>query len=375
MKDKQKSAVTVSGVVRAIFGLCVTAVIVLSPWWLCTGPLSDATRSFALMSASYSIDGLLPQVSHTDIPATQTDVPEQADMSEQPEPEEVHEPDDTMPSEPQPTEQVDEDAVDNSSLRPVVEKQYGSEGVSFDGVYVRNGSNGSVDIEALLSEEPDCKIKLNAGYQVLIMHTHTTECYGSGEEWYDPAVSPRTTDLDKSVVQVGEAIASRLEEAGIRTLHITEMHDYPNYNGAYTRAAETISEVLAEHPSIEMVIDVHRDCIEQSDGTRIKPTAVINGKRAAQVMILNGCCEGKDLEFDSWQMNLRMGLRLQRQLGKDWPGLARSLYVAPFRYNMQLTPNSMIVEVGSDVNTLDEAVYSGDMVGQSLAKVLLEYVV
>lgn len=362
MKDSKKRTFKLPPTVRKIAGLALSAVMILSPWWLCTGPLRRAATAFAMMSVSYSLDSM-SVVSACDEPVQETEAQEVT----------VHEPDDTAPTQPAPAEPVDEETGEDSSLLPVVEKQYGKEGISWNGVYVRNGSSGSVDIEKLLSLEPDCKIKLNAGYQVLIMHTHTTECYGSGEGWYDPAVSPRTTDLTRSVVRVGDAIAQQLEAAGIRTLHLDTLHDYPNYNGAYSRAAQTIKETLEKYPSIEMVIDVHRDCIEQSDGTRIKPTAVIEGRSAAQVMILNGCCIGKELEFDSWEMNLRMGLRLQKQMSEDWPGLARSLYVAPFRYNMNLTPNSMIIEVGSDVNTLEEAVWSGELVGKSLAEVLLRY--
>ena len=124
-----------------------------------------------------------------------------------------------------------------------------------------------------------------------------------------------------------------------------------------------------------MVIDVHRDSMTQDDGTKIKPTATINGKKAAQVMIISGCDDDGTLNFSGWRNNLAIATQLQKQLADDYEGLARPLYFAPYRYNMDLTPNSLLIEFGTDVNTLSEAKYSGKMVGEALVKVLENYVV
>jgi len=249
-----------------------------------------------------------------------------------------------------------------------------SGGKLMGGIYVKNGTGYDIDIEEALSEDADCRILLDAGYQVLIIHTHTTECYAQDDSGqYNKLYSPRTTDKSQNMVAVGEAVAKRLEEQGIRTLHVTTIHDYPKYNGSYDRAMETIKAYLEKYPSIEMVIDIHRDSITADNGTKTKPTVEINGKKAAQIMIITGCDNNGNLYFPNWRMNLRMAAQVQKQADDDWSGLMRPLYFAPFRYNMHLTPNSLLVEFGTDVNTLEEALYSADMFGQSLAKVLLGY--
>jgi len=162
---------------------------------------------------------------------------------------------------------------------------------------------------------------------------------------------------------------------GIRTLHATEGHDYPRYNGSYDRALDTIEKYLKEYPSIEMVLDVHRDAITYEDGTKLKPTAEIDGRKAAQVMMITGCDAGGSLYFPQWEKNLCMALKIQQAGQKKYDGLMRPLSFAPYRYNMHMTPNSLLVEFGTDANTLEEALYSAELFGQAAAEVLLEYVV
>ena len=177
------------------------------------------------------------------------------------------------------------------------------------------------------------------------------------------------------MVAVADEIEKKLDKAGIKTLHITTYHDYPEYTGAYDRARKTIKKYLKKYPSIEMVIDVHRDAMTTDDGTKIKPTAKINGKKAAQVMIITGCDNEGKLDFDGWRKNSVMAVQLQKKMADKYDGLARPLYFAPFRYNMDLTPNSLLIEFGTDVNTLSEAKYSGQLVGNCLVEVLKQYVV
>lgn len=275
------------------------------------------------------------------------------------------------------TESSDSTADSNSAKGAVLEKQIKNTGVNYGNIYVKDGnSNYDPEIRKMLNTAAKCKIKKNAGYQVLLVHTHTTEGYADGDkDWYDKNVNPRTTDKSESVVAVADEIEKKLNAAGIKTLHVTTYHDYPEYTGAYNRARETIKSYLAKYPSIEMVIDVHRDAMMQNDGTKIKPTVTINGKKAAQVMIISGCDNDGTLNFSGWRDNLAMAVQLQKQLADDYEGLARPLYFAPYRYNMDLTPNSLLIEFGTDVNTLSEATYSGKMVGEALVKVLENYTI
>lgn len=273
--------------------------------------------------------------------------------------------------------QTEENTDSDSKKGKVKELQIKNSGVNYGNVYVKDGnSNYDADIKKLLSSKAKCQIKKNAGYQVLLVHTHTTESYAeSDKDWYSKSYNPRTTDKSESVVAVADQIEKKLNAAGIKTLHVTTYHDYPEYTGAYNRARETIKSYLKKYPSIEMVIDVHRDSMTQTDGTKLKPTVTINGKKAAQVMIISGCDNDGDLNFSGWRNNLIIATQLQKQMADSYEGLARPLYFAPFRYNMDLTPNSLLIEFGTDVNTLEEAKYSGQMVGDSLVKVLENYVV
>ncbi len=265
----------------------------------------------------------------------------------------------------------------DSGKGKVKEKKIKNSGYNYGNVYVKDGnSNYDLNIKKLLNTDAKCKIKKNAGYQVLIVHTHTTESYAEkSQDWYSKKYNHRTTDKSESVVAVADEIEKKLNKAGIRTLHITTYHDYPEYTGAYDRARKTINKYLKKYPSIEMVIDVHRDAMTQDDGTKIKPTAKIKGKKAAQVMIITGCDNEGKMDFDGWRDNSIMAVQLQKKMADKYEGLARPLYFAPFRYNMDLTPNSLLIEFGTDVNTLSEAKYSGQLVGNCLVEVLGKYVV
>ena len=161
------------------------------------------------------------------------------------------------------------------------------------------------------------------------------------------------------MVRVGKAICEEIEKAGYAVIHDTEIHDL-SYNGAYEHSRKKVEEYLKKYPAIEIVLDIHRDAIQQNDGTKIKPTATIQGKKAAQIMIISGCEEaGNPVEnFPDWRYNLTFAVHLQKQLETMFPGITRPLYFSPRKYNMNLTHCSLLVEVGSDANTLEEAVFT-----------------
>ncbi|MCD7822710.1 MAG: stage II sporulation protein P [Oscillospiraceae bacterium] len=237
------------------------------------------------------------------------------------------------------------------------------------GGMLRNSTE--IDTEYLLSEAGkavDFTIDVDSGEpQVLIIHTHTTESYEPySRTRYDDTFNSRTTDLDKSVVAVGNEIAEALEAAGIAVIHDTELYDYPQYTGAYDRSSEAIEEYLEEYPSIKIVIDVHRDAIE-SDGVRYAPICEIDGETAAQVMIIVGC-----LNVPGYRYNLRFASLLESKLESDYPGLTRPILFTERNYNQELTHASILIEVGSSANSIDEAVYAGKLVGMGLSELLAE---
>ena len=229
----------------------------------------------------------------------------------------------------------------------------------------------SVSNETLLAESrmfPDFKIEKNGEPQILIMHTHTTESYEPyGRDFYDASFSSRTTDERMNMVAVGNAIAEQLEAAGIGVIHDTTKHDYPSYNDSYDRSRVTVSGILEEYPSIKIVLDIHRDAIERADGERIAPVAVVDGKNAAQVMIISGCDDGT-MDMPDYLKNFRFACLLQQEMESLFPGLTRPVLFDYRKYNQDLTTGSILIEVGGHANSIDQAIYSGELIGKALAE-------
>lgn len=255
-------------------------------------------------------------------------------------------------------------AVQQTQSGKTLELTIGNGGTQVGNFWVKNSTDRhqSLDLANELTRKPDFQIQKNSSApQVLIYHTHTTESFGG---------NARSTDRTKSVCAVGDEIAAELERAGIKTLHDKTYHDYPAYNGSYDRSEATMKKDLAANPSIRVTLDIHRDAMHRDDGTALKPVVLADGKKAAQLMILAGCDDDGSLGFPNWEKNLRLALRLQKQITGSYPGLARPLDFCARRYNEHITTGSLLIEVGTDANTLDEAEYTGTLLGRSLAQVL-----
>lgn len=258
----------------------------------------------------------------------------------------------------------------------ITEKQYKNDGVtdSYQNVRVKNLNETRINIESILKEKADLSVEAKKP-SVLIFHTHTTETYQILDRgFYETGFLTRSKNLGVNMVRVGDEICSELEKAGYSVIHDREIHD-TKYNGSYSHSRASVEKYLKKYPSIQVVLDIHRDAIQLNNGTKIKPTAVIQGKKAAQIMIISGCQEkGNAVEgFPDWRYNLIFALKLQKALEDTFPGITRPLFFAPRKYNMNLTHCSLLVEVGSDSNTLEEAVYSGKCLGVALSQILKEY--
>ena len=226
------------------------------------------------------------------------------------------------------------------------------------------------EIMAQISQGPAFKIDKRDAPQVLIMHTHTTESYERQTlDWFDKSFNSRTTDNQYNVCRVGDEIEKQLKAAGIGVLHDKTLHDYPTFPGCYDRSAGTIQNYLKQYPTIKVVLDVHRDAIEQKDGTRIAPVANVNGKNAAQVMIISGCDDGT-MGYPNYFQNLKFAALLQSQMEADYPGFARPLLFDYRKYNQHLTTGSILLEMGGHANSMEEVIYAGELVGKSLVKAL-----
>ena len=255
----------------------------------------------------------------------------------------------------------------------IQEKTYVNDGVTdkFGLVKMKNTNKTKVSIEKILAEKPGISVSKNQP-AVLIFHTHTTETYQIAERpYYAKDFAPRSESADVNMIRVGKAVCEQLESKGIGVIHDTSIYD-GTYSGAYGRSRKGAEEYLKKYPSISVVIDLHRDAIQLKDGTKIKPVADIKGKKAAQIMIISGCQEqGNGItNLPDWRKNLTFAVHLQNELEKNFPGITRPIFFCARSYNMNLSDNSLLIEMGSDANTLDEAVYAGKCLGVALAQLI-----
>lgn len=200
--------------------------------------------------------------------------------------------------------------------------------------------------------------------QVLIYHTHSQEAYADSVPG----------DESTTVVGAGERLAEILQEDyGISVLHHTGQYDVDNRDYAYANAQPQLEKILEEHPSIEVVIDLHRDGV--ADSTRL--VTEIDGKPTAQFMFFNGLSRLKStgeipyLENKNRAGNLAFSFQLQVKCMEYYPGLARSIYLKGYRYNMQYREKSLLVELGAQTNTVEEVYNAIDPLAKVLAMVLL----
>lgn len=209
--------------------------------------------------------------------------------------------------------------------------------------------------------------------QILIIHTHGSEAYvQSGADRYSASDDDRTEDTQFNVVRIGDELTEILTEAGLNVIHDRGIYDYPSYTGSYTRTGEAIVQYLESCPGIRVVLDIHRDALG-SNGVVYKTMAEEEGTTASQVMLLVGTDES-GLEHPDWRGNLAFALYLQNAANSAYPTLMRPVALVPQRYNQQLTPGSLIVEVGSSGNTLREALAAVRLFGRAIAPALLDLV-
>ena len=243
--------------------------------------------------------------------------------------------------------------------------------LKYQKIYVKNQTGLSIDLKAELLTPPKLKITKTDAPQVLIVHTHTTECYMNEERgYYTDADATRTTDESRNVAAVGEVLKENLAKKGITALHATEKHDYPEYSGSYSRAEETIKKYLKKYPTIKVVVDLHRDSVTDENGAKSALVANINGKKAAQLMLVSGCQSGSVTGFKNWRENFRLAIRLQQTMEVLYPTLARPILFTARRYNQHLTTGSLLIECGTEANTLEQAKYSAELLADCLASTL-----
>ena len=208
------------------------------------------------------------------------------------------------------------------------------------------------DLEALLEQPLQWDLR-GSEPTVLILHTHATESYTRQGETYTESSAYRTLDEGYNMLSVGDALARVLEENGIRVIHDRTLHDYPSYNGSYTHARQAIAGYLAEYPSIQLILDLHRDAADTAYGQMVTQCSV-GGETSAQLMMVVGTDAGP-LDHPDWERNLALALKLQVLLETENPGICRDLNLTAQRYNQHLGNLALLIEVGAAGNTMAEA--------------------
>lgn len=203
----------------------------------------------------------------------------------------------------------------------------------------------------------------NENVQILIYHTHSQEGYADSTPG----------DPGSSVVAVGERLTQLLrEQYGFHVLHHTGEYDVEDRDNAYSYAGPALEQVLAENPSIEVVIDLHRDGV--AEGTHL--VSEVNGKQTAQIMFFNGLSRTTAngniayLANPNLADNLAFSFQLKLAAEEYYPGFARSTYLKGYRYNLHYRPRSLLVEVGAQTNTLEEAMNAMEPLADVIHKVL-----
>lgn len=216
-------------------------------------------------------------------------------------------------------------------------------------------NNTDIGSELLNAEtllEKDMRIQeFGSGPQILIYHTHSQEGF----------VDSVAGDNSTTIVGVGDYLAELLEGTyGYQVIHNKNVYDFIDgkldRNRAYALAEEDVRQILEEYPSIEVIIDLHRDGVDE--GTHL--VTEVNGKPTAQFMFFNGLSFSKRngvidyLPNPYIQDNLALSLQLKLACEKYYPGLSRKIYLKSLRYNLHLRPKCLLVEAGAQTNTLEE---------------------
>ena len=217
---------------------------------------------------------------------------------------------------------------------------------------------------ALLSHDVTLD-KEGEGPQILIYHTHSQEAFkDSGPQ-------------GRTIVEVGDYLAELLTQKGYRVYHDTSVYDLQSgvldRSKAYNYALEGVNRILQQNPSIQVVLDLHRDGVSEN----LHMVSDINGKPTAQIMFFNGLSrtpEGKIAYLSNPYLAENLAFSLKMQLGAQayFPGFARKIYLKGLRYNLHLRPKSALIEAGAQTNTFEEVKNAMEPLAQLLDMVLQE---
>lgn len=230
-------------------------------------------------------------------------------------------------------------------------------------VKVRNYCDYGLELEKWVTQALDWDLTAPEP-TVLILHSHTSESYTNTEN-YTEAGKYRTLDEKYNMISVGDRITEILEEGGVSVIHDRTLHDYPSYNGSYSHARASVASYLEAYPSIRLVLDIHRDAMEDSSGNQYATTVTVNGQTAAQLMLVVGTDAGGQ-NHPAWRENMALAVKLHAQLEKLQEGICRPISFRSSRFNQDQSPGAVLVEVGAAGNTRQEALLAAEVLAQAV---------
>lgn len=207
--------------------------------------------------------------------------------------------------------------------------------------------------------------------KVLIYHTHATEAYFKTDDCsYEDSSKWRTLESDRNMIAVGNRLAEKLREHGIAVMHDTTNHEPPKLATAYSRSVVTMEKYKEKYPSITMFIDVHRDAYG-NDPKEIADYVTIDGREYARIMFVVGTGKGATgtgySEMPDFEANYALAERITEYIANIDQRLVRDIRVKPGRYNQHISSQCLLVEVGHNANTLEQALNSADLLAEAIA--------
>ena len=216
----------------------------------------------------------------------------------------------------------------------------------YNGVKIKNESSYLLTDEMMIPN-----VDLENRKDIIIYHTHTCESYTPTQENnYIASGNFRTIDLNFSVSRVGDELTKYLLSFGFNVIHNKNYHDYPAYSGSYSRALITINEIKKQNPNSELIIDLHRDALSNSE---YGPTVKLGDETVSQLMFVIGT-DGGGLEHPNWLYNFKLAIKIQEKANEMYPGLFKPIILRNSRYNQHVSKGAFIIEVGATGNTLEQ---------------------
>lgn len=229
-------------------------------------------------------------------------------------------------------------------------------------VEVNNYCGYEADVPAMIQQTLSWDLRQDAP-TVLIVHSHGTESY-ENTQGYAETSQYRTLDTDYNMIAIGAEVKRVLEEGGIRVIHDTTAHDHPSYSASYSQSRKSVKAYLEEYPSICLVLDLHRDAAEDKQGKQLAYTATSDDVTAAQLMLVVGT--DVRLSHPQWPENMSLAVKLHALLERNFPGICRPISFRSQRFNQDLSPGALLVEVGSAGNTQEQALEAARVLGKTL---------